>query len=127
MTGIATYLMDETHDTDLWKLKHKELIWVFTRYFEVEELQSFFHPMTDEQVPFRNLVMTHYRKANNTNELADLCGYGIYTFRRLFKKEFATSVHQWLIRKRAENVKYRLSQIYIPFTDTIEEFNFSLL
>lgn len=125
MTGIVSYITDETHDPDLWKLKHKELIWMFTRYYEAEELQSFFHPMTDEQVPLKSLVMTYYRKANNAEELAAFCGYGIYTFRRLFKKEFGTPVHQWLMQKRAENVNYRLSQPYTPFSDIIEEFNFS--
>lgn len=125
MSSVSLYIDDQTHDADLWELKHKELIWVFTRYYETEELQSFFHPMTDEQVPFRNLVMTHYRKANNTEELAELCGYGVHTFRRIFKKEFSVPVHQWLIKKRAENVNFRLSQVYIPFSDIIDEFNFS--
>ena len=27
--------------------------------------------------------------------------------------------------KRAENIKYKLSQTYIPFADIIDEFNFS--
>lgn len=125
ISGIISYLTDETHDNDLWKLKHKELIWGFTRYYEVEELQSFFHPMTGEQVPFRNLVMTHYRKANNTEELAELCGYGVHTFRRIFKNEFGVSVYRWLIQKRAEHIKYRLSMSYIPLSDIINEFNFS--
>lgn len=125
MDTVATYITDETHDSDLWKLKHKELIWVFTRYYTAEELRIFFHPMTDEQVPFRNLVLTHYRKANNTEELAGLCGCGIHTFRRVFKKEFDIPVYQWLIKKRAENIRYRLSQSFVPLTDIIDEFNFS--
>lgn len=125
INGIISYITNKTHDADLWGLKHKELIWLFTRYYDVEELQAFFHPMTDEQVPFRNLVLTHYRKANNTEELAELCGYGIHTFRRLFKKEFDVPVYQWLIKKRAENIRYRLSQFFVPLTDIIDEFNFS--
>ncbi|MCD8276307.1 MAG: AraC family transcriptional regulator [Alistipes sp.] len=125
ISGIISYLTDEMHDNYLWKLKHKELIWGFTRYYDAEELQSFFHPMTDEQVPFRNLVLTHYRKANNTEELAELCGYGVHTFRRIFKNEFGVSVYRWLIQKRAEHIKYRLSMSYIPLSDIINEFNFS--
>lgn len=125
MDTVATYITDETHDSDLWKLKHKELIWVFTRYYTAEELRIFFHPMTGEQIPFRNLVLTHYRKANNTEELAGLCGYSIHTFRRVFKKEFDIPVYQWLIKKRAENIRYRLSQFFVPLTDIIDEFNFS--
>lgn len=125
MNTVTTYITDKTHDADLWKLKHKELIWIFTRYYAAEELRMFFHPMTDEQVPFRNLVLTHYRKANDTEELANLCGYGIHTFRRLFKKEFDVPVYQWLIKKRAENIQYRLLQPFVPLTDIIDEFNFS--
>ena len=125
VTGIVSYLKEEIYDSDLWKLKHKELIWAFTRYYDAEELRSFFHPMLNEHIPLQNLVMTHYRKAYNTEELAKLCGYGIYTFRRIFKTEFGTPVYQWLIQKRAEHIKFRLSRSYIPFSDIIDEFNFS--
>ena len=125
MDTVATYITDGTHDSDLWKLKHKELIWVFTRYYTAEELRIFFHPMTGEQVPLRNLVLTHYRKVEYTDKLAEMCGYGLHNFRKVFKKEFGMSPYQWLMMKRAENIKYKLSQTYIPFADIIDEFNFS--
>ena len=125
INSVESYITDETHDLPIWHLKHKELVWWFTRYFENDELRSFFHPMTDEQVPFKSLVHTHYRKANTTAELADLCGYGIHTFRRIFKREFDTSVYQWLIAKRVENIRYRLSQPFISLIDIQDEFNFS--
>lgn len=125
MSTVATYITDGVYDADLWKLKHKEFIWVFTRYYAAEELRPFFHPMTDEQVPFRSLVLTHYRKAEFTNKLAELCGYGLHNFRKVFKKEFGMSPYQWLMMKRVENIKYKLSQTYIPFADIIDEFNFS--
>ena len=123
--GIILYLSDGTDDFELWKMKHKELVWIFTRHYPADELRSFFHPMTDEQVPFKSLVITHYRKAQNTEKLAELCGYGLHTFRRVFKKEFGTTVYQWLIQKRAEHIKYRLSQDFIPLADIIDECNFS--
>lgn len=125
MRSVESYITDETHDSHIWQLKHKELIWWFTRYFPVDELRSFFHPLTDEQVPFKSLVMTHYRKANNAKELAALCGYSVHTFRRTFKLEFELPVQKWLIMKRAELVRHRLSQVHIPFVDIIDEFNFS--
>lgn len=125
MSTVTTYITDGVHDADLWKLKHKEFIWVFTRYYAAEELRPFFHPMTDEQVPFRSLVLTHYRKAEFTDKLAELCGYGLHNFRKVFKKEFGMSPYQWLMMKRVENIKYKLSQTYIPFADIIDEFNFS--
>lgn len=123
--NILSYLAQGTGEFALWQIKHKEMIWLFTRHYPAEELRSFFHPMTDESVPFKSLVMTHYRKANYTEELAKLCGYGVHTFRRLFKKEFGESVYQWLIQRRSEHIKYRLSMPYIPLADIIDEFNFS--
>lgn len=125
MDGVGGYISDETHEPSLWNLKHKELIWLFTKYYTPEELRLFFHPMTDEEVPFRSLVLAHYRKAEYTDTLAEMCGYGLYTFRRMFKKEFGMSPYKWLTLKRAEHVRHRLSLPYIPFADIIEEFHFS--
>ena len=125
MESICHYLADSTGDLLLWHLKHKELIRLLSRYYQADELQRFFHPMTGESVPFRSIVLSHYRKANSTGELAELCGYGVQTFRRVFRKEFDTTVYQWLIRKRAEHIRYRLSQTFIPLTEIIDEFNFS--
>ena len=125
MEGVEGYISDEKHEPALWNLKHKELIWLLPQYYSKEELQLFFHPMTDEQIPFKSLVLAHYRKAEFTDKLAEMCGYNLYTFRRIFKKEFGVSVHRWLTQKRAELIRYRLSLEYIPFSDIIKEFHFS--
>lgn len=125
MDGVEGYIMDKKHEPALWGLKHKELIWLFTQYYTPEELRLFFHPMTDEDVPFKSLVLAHYRQAEYTDVLAEMCGYGLHTFRRLFKKEFGISPYKWLMMKRAEHIRHRLSLSYISFADIIEEFHFS--
>lgn len=33
MNSVESYISDETHDLPIWHLKHKELVWWFTRYF----------------------------------------------------------------------------------------------
>lgn len=125
MDGVDGYLSDEKHESALWGLKHKELIWLFTKYYSPEELRLFFHPMIDEEIPFKSLVLAHYRKAEYTDRLADMCGYPLHTFRRKFKEEFGVSAHKWLTLKRAELVRHRLSLDCIPFSDIIAEFHFS--
>ena len=125
MESISRYLLDSTSNSTLWQMKHRELIYLLCHYYSPEELHAFFCPMIGESVPFKNLVLSHYRKANYTTELAKLCGYGIFTFRRIFKKEFAVSAYQWLIKKRAEHILHKLSLPHIPFSDIINEFNFS--
>lgn len=125
MDGVNGYIDDATHEPALWGLKHKELIWLFANYYTPEELRLFFHPMTDEEVPFKSLVLAHYRKAQHIGELAALCGYGIHSFRKTFKDEFGLPPHKWLKQKRAELIRHRLSLRYIPFIDIINEFHFS--
>lgn len=125
MDGISGYLNDKKHEPILWGLKHKELIWLFTKYYSPEELRLFFHPMTDKEMLFKSLVLAHYRKAEYTDKLAEMCGYGLHVFRRKFKQEFGISPHKWLIKKRAELIRYRLSFEYILLSDIIEEFHFS--
>nr|WP_302831748.1 helix-turn-helix transcriptional regulator [uncultured Bacteroides sp.] len=125
MDGVGGYLNDKKHEPALWGLKHKELIWLFTKYYTPEELRLFFHPMIDEDVPFKSLVLAHYSRAEYTDVLAEMCGYGLHTFRRLFKKEFGISPYKWLMMKRAEHIRHRLSLPYMPFADIIEEFHFS--
>lgn len=125
MDGVNGYIDDATHEPPLWKLKHKELIWLFVKYYSISELRYFFHPITDEQVPFKSLVLAHYRKAINTEDLAKMCGYGLYTFRRTFKNEFNVSPYYWLSEKRAELIRHRLSFPHISFNDIIDEFHFS--
>ena len=39
-------------------------------------------------------VTKHCMKAKNTGHLADLCGYSLSTFRRLFREEFRTTPHE---------------------------------
>lgn len=125
MDGVGGYLRGDKHEPALWGLKHKEPIWLFTQYYTPEELRLFFHPMADGNVPFKSLVLAHYRKTEYTDHLAEMCGYGLYTFRRVFKKEFGISPYKWLTMKRAEHIRHRLSLPYIPFADIIEEFHFS--
>lgn len=125
MESITHYLTDGTETPHLWRNKHRELIHLLCQYYQPEELQAFFNPMVGENVPFKSLVMAHYRKANQAEDLAQLCGYPISTFRRTFKKEFNMPVYQWLIEKRAKRISHKLSMAHIPFVDIIDEFNFS--
>lgn len=125
MESITNYLIDGTGDMFLWNLKHKELIRMLCRYYPPMTLQSFFHPLTDEDVPFKSLVLSHYQKAKTAKELAQMCGYSLETFRRLFNKEFNTPVYQWLQKRKAEFVLFRLSIPNVSIKEIIQEMDFS--
>lgn len=65
-------------------------------------------------------VTKHYTKAKNTGHLADLCGYSLSTFRRLFREEFHTTPHEWLNGLRKDKVKKLLTQTDLPLLEVAE-------
>lgn len=65
-------------------------------------------------------VTKHYMKAKNTGHLADLCGYSLSTFRRLFREEFRTTPHEWLKGLRKDKVKNLLTQTDLPLVEVAE-------
>ena len=65
-------------------------------------------------------VTKHYMKAKNTGHLADLCGYSLSTFRRLFREEFRTTPHEWLKELRKDKVKKLLTQTDLPLWEVAE-------
>lgn len=65
-------------------------------------------------------VTKHYTKAKNTGHLADLCGYSLSTFRRLFREEFHTTPHEWLKGLRKDKVKNLLTQTDLPLVEVAE-------
>lgn len=65
-------------------------------------------------------VTKHYMKAKNTGHLADLCGYSLSTFRRLFREEFRTTPHEWLKGLRKDKVKNLLTQTDLPLLEVAE-------
>lgn len=65
-------------------------------------------------------VTKHYTKAKNTGHLADLCGYSVSTFRRLFREEFSTTPHEWLKGLRKDKVRMLLTQTDLPLLEVAE-------
>lgn len=65
-------------------------------------------------------VTKHCMKAKNTGHLADLCGYSLSTFRRLFREEFRTTPHEWLKGLRKDKVKNLLTQTDLPLLEVAE-------
>lgn len=65
-------------------------------------------------------VTKHHTKAKNTGHLADLCGYSLSTFRRLFREEFGTTPHEWLNGLRKDKVRKLLTQTDLPLLEVAE-------
>ncbi len=67
--SIRVYMQDGIRDEHVDIIKHKELIWLFGKYYPIEELRAFFSPLSDDAIPFKSVVLSHYRRVSNVGEL----------------------------------------------------------
>lgn len=122
--SILNFIKDGHGDSSIWHIKHQEVFQMLKKYYDRDILRSFLLPMLSEVVPFKSTVLTHAKHANNVKELADLCGYGIVNFRRLFKKQFGMPVFQWLQAEKAKRIRYALTTSDLSIKEITNEYGF---
>ena len=85
-------------------LKRKELAFVLGYYYSDYDLASLVHPLSKYTNGFQCFVIQNYKKVKTVEELAQLGGYTISTFRRIFNSVFHEPVYEWMLARRKENV-----------------------
>lgn len=122
---IETYLSDKKGSNLIWEMKHKELFYIFTQYYNNEDLYRFFQILFSDFASFKSLVLIHADSAKDCGELAERCGYGIKTFRRIFKQQFGKPTLQWLHEQKAAHIKRLILSPDVLFKDIIYQFDFT--
>lgn len=122
---IETYLCDNKEGDLIWNIKHQEILYLFTKYYNKDDLYKFFYPLYSDFVSFKSLVFTHADSAKDCRELAERCGYGLKTFRRTFKLDFGKPALQWLHERKAAQIKHQILSLDISFKEIIYQFNFT--
>ena len=122
---VISYIQEGISNPAMWYLKHQEVMRIFTSYYNKDDLSKLFRPILHESIPFNSLVITHARKVANVQELADLCGYGLVNFRRIFSKQFGIPVYQWLQKEKSKQILYLLSETDTAINDIVNNFGFS--
>lgn len=86
------------------KIKCQELVYILTCYYPIQQLNTFFYPISTYTESFHYFVMQNYDKVKNVEEFAHLGGYTMTTFRRLFKNMYGVPVYEWILDKKREGI-----------------------
>lgn len=108
----------------IYLLKFKELYLIFKHYYTLEEIVQIFYPSLTNNTFFCDLVLDNYLKVKTVKELANLLGYGIKTFEKLFKENFGTPPYQWIQKRKAMQIRQKLMNPSISFKQIMYDFNF---
>ena len=85
-------------------IKCQEIIYILTCYYPIQQICTFFYPISTYTESFHYFVMQNYDKVKNVEESAHLGGYTTTTFRRLFKNMYGVPVYEWILDKKREGI-----------------------
>lgn len=108
----------------LLQLKNQELFLLIKHYYTDEEKIQFFHFTLDMKTTFHESVLEHYSEAKTVQELASSLGYGVKTFRNVFKEHFGETPHKWMQQQTALRIKARLMDKSVSLKQIMFEFKF---
>lgn len=105
---LVSYLKDGINCGHLQEIKQTELFILFRAYYTKRILASFFHPIIGTDIDFKNKVFDYSLKAKSAMELAQMMGYAMREFRKIFTENFGETVYQWMLNQKTQNIQYQL-------------------
>lgn len=124
---LTFYLKDGASCKHLHDIKIQEMFYIFRAYYTKEELASFLYAIIGASQDFRYKVLDNYAHVSTVQELANVCGMSVVTFKRQFVEEFGEAPSTWLQKRLVSFVTFRLADQTVPLKQIIEELNFSSL
>lgn len=109
----------------IYVVKSQEIYLIFKYFYSSEERIQIFYPFIGQNPIFAEAVVTNYMLVKTAEELASRLGYGIKTFRKLFKLNFGKTPYQWMQQQLALQIKGKLMRKEIPLKQIMFEYRFS--
>ncbi|MGL5262303.1 MAG: helix-turn-helix domain-containing protein, partial [Bacteroides sp.] len=125
LSSMDFYLDNRLQCRHLHSIKLQEVFFTFRGFYKKEDMISFFAPILNKTVDFKDFVIANYQKVKTVEELSSLYGCSLRSFNRKFKQHFDDSPYNWMLRQKAKHVKAQLLTPGIEFSEIIKEFKFS--
>ena len=123
--SVAQYIAKGQRNSAIYEYKLRELFWIFRTLYDPNVIDDFLKEYHCHHSGFRSFVFHHFMDARNVEELADLAGLSLSTFKRVFKDEFHQSPLQWIHKQKAYFLYHDLTQTDIPLKDLAERYMLS--
>lgn len=101
---LKSYLQEGVSCKEYIEMKAKEAIFLMTCYYPLSQISAFFYPISAYTEGFHYFIMNNYDKVKNVEEFAQIGGYNITTFRRLFKNLYGVPVYEWILSKKRDGI-----------------------
>ncbi|GFZ38332.1 transcriptional regulator [Bacteroides nordii] len=127
LEGSAIYLSKEKICRELLSLKRKELAFILSSYYSDYELSTLVHPLSKYTTSFQYFVLENHAKVKTVEDFAQLGGYTVTTFRRIFNSVFHEPVYEWMMKRRKEGIIYDLRYTQATISEICYQYGFESL
>jgi len=119
-------------DTDLrcstfLQAKQTELLFILNCYYPIKDLAAFFSTIFRYSKSFQYFIMQNYQNVKDVEAFAQLGGYTVPTFRRMFKDTFGEPAYQWMLKRKCEDIKTDLITTELSVSDISTKYGFESL
>ena len=104
LEGVASYLNADKICKELLEFKRKELYYLLAHYYTDYELSPVVHSLSQYTSSFEYFILKHHKQIKSVEEFAQLGGYSVTTFRRIFKAIFNEPAYEWMMKQRKESI-----------------------
>lgn len=108
----------------IMEIKNQEFYLLLKHYYTDEEKIQLYYFNIDLKSSFRETVLVYYQQVRTVQELAARLGYGIKTFRNLFKECFGQTPGKWMQEQTALRIKIKLMDPRISLKQIMFECKF---
>ena len=127
LESSKAYLSEEKICREILCFKRKELAFILGNYYSDYELSMLIHPLAQYTNSFHYFVLQNHAKVKTVEELAQLGGYTVATFRRIFNSVFHQPVYEWMMERRKESVVYELRYTDASISEICYKYGFESL
>lgn len=122
---IVRYLEAGINCHHLYMLKYEELYFLFKYCYTSEEVAQIFYPGLKNNLLFNDQVMNNYLQVKTVKELAELLGYSVKTFDKIFKETFDDAPYRWMQKRKALHIRQVLRDPDISLKQIMYDFKFA--
>ena len=127
LESSKAYLSEEKICREMLCFKRKELAFILGNYYSDYELSMLIHPLAQYTNSFHYFVLQNHAKVKTVEEFAQLGGYTVATFRRIFNSVFHQPVYEWMMERRKESVVYELRYTDASISEICYKYGFESL
>lgn len=107
--------------------KQTELLFLLNCYYPIKDLAAFYSTIYRYSKSFQYFILQNYQNVKDVETFAQLGGYSVPTFRRLFKDTFGEPAYQWMLKRKCQDIHTDLLTTELSISDICYKYGFESL